>query len=273
MKETPSYRLVAIDLDQTLLHSRDHAVSAANMAAVRRIAARGVTVTLASGRRYYTIAEFAGRLNLPQGTPLIAYNGALVQTLAGETLFHQPLPPDAATVIVHFCAEHGYHLNYYLNDEWYICEETNWSHLYQQRTGSVPHITHDLTLLDGQSPTKLLIIDTPVETDRLTMYFRDRFGDTLYITKTEDEYLEFMDAGVSKGAALARIALSLGIGREYCVAFGDSYNDIPMLEWAGLGVAMGNARPSVQAVADRIALSADDDGVAVMLDQLFPNGL
>jgi hydroxymethylpyrimidine pyrophosphatase-like HAD family hydrolase len=70
--------------------------------------------------------------------------------------------------------------------------------------------------------------------------------------------------------ALARAAARLGVAQSDCVAFGDSFNDREMLEWAGVGVAVGNARPELKAVADRIGLSADDDGVAEMLKELFP---
>jgi Cof subfamily protein (haloacid dehalogenase superfamily) len=209
-------------------------------------------------------------LGLPVETPLIAYNGAMLRTVNGVMLFHEPLPPPPAAEIVHFCAEHVYHLNYYLDDEWYIREETHWSRVYQKRTGSVPNVTHDLTQFDGASPTKLLLIDTLAVTNRLQDQFRQHFGDRLYITKTEDEYLEFMHTGVNKGVALARAAARLGVAQSDCVAFGDSFNDREMLKWAGVGVAVGNARPELKAVADRIGLSADEDGVAEMLKELFP---
>lgn len=228
-------------------------------------------VVLASGRRFHTIAEFARQIGLPPEAPLIAYNGAMLRTVGGAMLAHRPLPPEAASRIVHWSAAHGYHLNYYLDDEWYIREETHWSRLYQARTGSVPHIVHDLTRFDGQAPTKILLIDTPAITDALWAQCAEEFGESLYITKTEDEYLEFMHTGVSKGVALERAASLLGVAREDCVAFGDSYNDIPMLKWAGCGVVMGNAKPDIQALADRVAPAADEEGVAVVLADLFPD--
>lgn len=265
-------KLIAIDLDGTLLGSQTHAVSPFNAAQVRRVAALGHCVVLASGRAYHTIAAFARHLDLSPATPLIAYNGALIRTLAGETLFHEPLPAGASQRIVEFCAAHGCHLNLYLDDELYVREETHWSRLYRQRTGSVPHVTHDLERFDGKRPTKLLLIDTPDVTDRLCADFQREFGDSLYITKTDDEYLEFMQAGVSKGRALAHVAERLSIARADCIAFGDSFNDIPMLEWAGLGIAVGNARPPVQAAADRAAPPADEDGVGRALEELFGLG-
>ncbi len=263
-------RLAAIDLDGTLLHSGTHTVTPGNAAAVGRALARGATIVLASGRQHETIAAFAEELRIPAGTPIISYNGALTRTLGGKTLSHRPVPAEAAQTVVHFAAEHGHHLNYYLDDVLYVREKTHWAQVYQERTGSVPRVVHDLARFDGQRPTKILLIDTPEVTDTLLKHFQEQFGDSLYITKTEDEYLEFMDRGVSKGEALSGVADALGVPQAQCVALGDSYNDIPMLRWAGLGVAMSSGRAEARAAADTLAPPADDDGVGVMLDRLFP---
>lgn len=264
------YPLAAIDLDGTLLGS-DHAISPENACAVREAVRQGMTIVLASGRRWATIAAFARKLDLPLNFPIIAYNGAMIRTLGGETWFHQPVPADASRAIVHYCAQHGCHLNFYLNDEFYVRGDTSWGRMYEQRTGTAAHVTGDLTQFDGREPTKLLLIDTQEITDRLLKHFGAEFGDMLYITKTEDEYLEFMNPSVSKGVALAEVARRLGLAAKDCVAFGDSYNDLPMLEWAGLGVAMDNARPELKFVAGKIAPAADADGVAAMLLSLLMN--
>lgn len=264
-----NYRLAAIDLDGTLLHSRTHQVSAGNAAAVARALAHGATIVLASGRQHETTAAFALGLRLPPESPVISYNGALVRRLNGETLSHRPLPADAAEYIVRFAADHGYHLNYYLDDLLYVREETEWSRIYQQRTGSVARVVHDLTTFDGRRPTKILLIDTKEVTDRLLKESQDHFGDSLYITKTEDQYLEFMDKGVSKGVALASVASLLSIPQEQCVAIGDSWNDVPMLQWAGLAVVMGSGKDAAKAAAAMIVPASDDDGVGVALDKIF----
>ena len=266
-----SYQLVAIDLDGTLLDSQTHAISPTNADAVRRVHNQGIQIVLASGRRYATLVDFARQLDLPQETPLVAYNGALIRTLGGETWYHRPLPADlAAKIVREYQADHQ--LNYYLNDEWYSRQETSWSRLYQKRTGSVPHMVGDLTRFDGQTPTKILLIDTCEITDALLPKVQAEFGEALYITKTEDEYLEFMNNGVSKAVALTHVAERLGLDAAQCVAFGDSYNDISMIKWAGLGIAMGNGRDELKQVADAVAPPADDNGVATMLNELFPKG-
>lgn len=261
-------KLIAIDLDGTLLGS-DHALSERNLQAVKRVADSGVFVVLASGRQWNTIVKFAEQIGLPPSSPIIAYNGAMIRTVGGETLYHQTVPADDAQEIVRDCTAGGYHLNYYLNDVLYVREATHWARLYEKRTGTTA-VVGDLTRFDGQEPTKLLLIDTPETTDKLLKHYQSKYGKALYITKTDDEYLEFMNPAVSKGVALAEAAGRLGVSADECAAFGDSFNDLPMLEWAGVGVAMENAKPELKAVADLVAPANTADGVAVVLERLFP---
>jgi len=261
-------KLAAIDLDGTLLGS-DHALSERNLIAVKRVAGSGAFVVLASGRQWHTIVKFAEQIGLPPSSPIIAYNGAMIRTVGDETVYHQPVPADAAKQIVRNCAAGGYHLNYYLNDVLHVRKETHWARLYEKRTGTTA-VVGDLLRFDGQRPTKLLLIDTPETTDRLLKHYQEKYGKALYITKTDDEYLEFMNPAVSKGVALAEAASRLKVSADGCAAFGDSFNDLPMLEWAGVGVAMENAKPALKAIADLIAPANTADGVAVILKRLFP---
>ena len=263
------YKLAAIDLDGTLLSSQ-HAITDGNEAAVRQAVRNGAVIVLASGRQWVTIHQFAKQLGLPQDVPIIAYNGAMIRTVGGETWFHQPLPADAAAKIVAYCAEFGYHLNYYLDDELYVRDHTPWVDIYYKRTGTEAQITGNLGKFNGRQPTKLILVDTLKTTNRLLTHFQAEFGDTLYMTKTEDEYLEFMDPNVSKGLALTEVARRLDLTAGDCAAFGDSFNDASMLEWVGLGVAMENARSELKAIASLIAPPADSDGVGRVLAELFP---
>src|SRR5947208_1537207 len=95
-----------------------------------------------------------------------------------------------------------------------------------------------------------------------------RFGHALYVTQTSSQLLELLHPEVSKGAALRRIAHMLGVARDEVIAFGDSHNDLDMLEFAGVGVAMGNASAEVKALADLITDSNEDDGIATALERL-----
>jgi Cof subfamily protein (haloacid dehalogenase superfamily) len=261
------YRLAAIDLDGTLL-GPDHRVSKCNQRAVRALAAHGVICVIASGRMHEATTRFAEELGLE--APIISYNGSMVRhSQTGEVWHHMRVPKEAASEVISFCAEHNLHLNYYLNDHLYVAQRGHWAEFYLRQTGSPMEVVGDLRPLRGTEPTKMILIDTPEVIDRLLEYFHERFGSTLYITKTNPEYLEFMNPKTNKGVALELVAKRLGVSREETLAFGDGRNDLPMITWAGLGVAMGSAQPEVQAAADRVAPPYDADGLAQVIEELL----
>lgn len=262
------YLLCAIDLDDTLLGPQ-HAISPRNARAIEAVSALGVQVLIASGRMYEATLRYVQQLGLH--TPIISYNGALVKLPdSGEVWFHDCVPAGLAAEIMDFSAEHKLQLNFYSDGCFYSAADTPWLQLYYKRTGSPYKILPDMyTALRGQEPTKLLIVDTPEYTDSLLPGFRERFAGRLYVTKTTDEYLEFMPAQANKGVALKLVAERMGMTERDTMAFGDSHNDLPMIRWAGMGIAMGNAKPELLAVADRVALRYDEDGVGILLEEVY----
>jgi Cof subfamily protein (haloacid dehalogenase superfamily) len=262
------YRLCAIDLDDTLL-GPDHRLSERNCRAIRAVIAQGVTVVLASGRMFATTVRFAEQLDLD--TPVISYNGALVKNpRTGEVWLQECVAPNLAARVLDYCRERRLQLNYYLNDHLYTAEQTPWLDLYHRRTSAPFEIVPDFyTALREEAPTKVIIVDAPETIDRLLPYFRAMFGEALYVTKSNAEYLEFLPPKANKGAALELVTRRFGITAGETLAFGDSWNDIPMLQWAGLGIAVGNAKPEVIAAADRTVRSNAEDGVGVALEEIF----
>ena len=267
MPELP-YRLCAIDLDDTLL-GPDHLISECNLRAVHAIVERGVTVVLASGRMHEAMLRYNSQLGLT--TPMISYNGAMVKNpTTGEEWLHERIRPELAQIVMDFCQERDLQLNFYTNGVVNTVAYTPWMQLYHERTGCPYQIMPDLyTRMRGVAPTKLIIVNTVELTNGLLPIFRERFGDSLYITKSTDEYLEFMPPTANKGAALALVAERYGITAAQTLAFGDSYNDIPMLHWTGMGIAVGNAKPEVLAAAKRIILRYDEDGVGLALQEIY----
>jgi Cof subfamily protein (haloacid dehalogenase superfamily) len=261
------YELISLDLDLTLLNA-EHQISPRNLAAVRAVHAMGVEAIITSGRMFYTTLPFSRALGLYG--PTIAYNGAYIKLdSTGEMLLQERLNVEVAQEIVEFCAGEGLHLNYYLDDNLYVAQQTKWADLYQARTGAIPHPVGDLRIFADRAPTKVLIVDEPARIVELCRELTPRFDGRAYVTISNAEYLEFMPPGVDKGKALAVVAQYYGIAQEKVIAFGDANNDIPAIQWAGLGVAMANAQPACLAAADRIAPSYDEDGVAVVLEEVF----
>ena len=262
-------RLVAVDLDGTLLNN-DHVVTDRTCETLGRLSAQGVVVVLVSGRMHQSILPISNKIGLEN--PIISYNGGMVKHARTEkVLHHMPIPAPIATELVEYCAQRKLHLNFCLNDQLYIKESNQWSDLYEERTGVTATALGDLHQLDGEEPTKMQILDTPEKIDLLLIECKERFGEDLYVTRTQIEYIEFMNPHVSKGRALKALAARLDISMDLVVAFGDGYNDESMMQVAGFRVAMGNSVDEIKAGADYITDTNENDGVAVAVEQLLLN--
>jgi len=264
---TLPFALIALDLDYTLLTDA-HTISPRNLGAVQQCAALGVKVIVTSGRMFRSTMPYVRALGLDM--PAITYNGAYVKwERTGEVWLSEALDLSVARELVDLCAERDLNLNYYLDDELFVAKQTPWSDLYARRTGVPAQPVGDLHALLDRAPTKALIVAEPERVQRLSAELRPRYADRAYLTISNVEYLEFMPHGVDKGKAMAVVAEHFGIPRARTMAFGDASNDVPMITWAGLGVAMENARADAKAAARRIAPRYDDDGVAVVLEDVF----
>ncbi|HIE26115.1 TPA: HAD family phosphatase [Candidatus Poribacteria bacterium] len=259
--------LAAIDLDGTLLDS-EYQLCEENRQTVQKLAEKGVIVVLASGRMHETILPFSRRIHL--NDPIISYNGAMAKDVkTGELLHHIPIPSNLAKKMITYCANRNLHLNFYLDDVLYVRERNKWSELYDNRTGATSNPVGDLHRFDGDEPTKLQIVDSPQNIDRFLIEFNNLFKDELYITKTQPEYLEFMNPSVSKGSALIAVAGRLRVSMAKVVAFGDGYNDMSLMEAAGFRVAMGNSIDEIKTCADYITSTNDENGVAAAIKELL----
>lgn len=261
------YELISLDLDMTLLDPR-LGISPRNLSAVRRCRDLGVKAVISSGRMHASTLAFQRLLDLD--TPVISYNGAFIKwETTGEVLLHRQLDLDVAREVVELCDREDLHLNYYLDDTLYVRDDNQWARLYEERCAVPFHPVGDLRKLTDRPPTKLLIFAEP---ERVTEFHRriaPLYGERAYVTTSFADYLELMPLGVDKGQALSVVASHFGIPQAKTIAFGDALNDAPALRWAGLGVAMANAKPEVKEAADRIAPHHAEDGVAAVLEDLF----
>ncbi|MDI6908094.1 MAG: Cof-type HAD-IIB family hydrolase [Thermoanaerobacterales bacterium] len=263
------YRLLAVDLDDTLLDSAFR-VSPRNREALRGARERGVIVTLATGRMYASAARIARELGID--VPLITYQGALVRKASGgPALLHRTVPLDAARALVGALRAGGLHVNVYLRDRLYMAELTPVGARYAAISGVEAHPVGDLLALleGGEEPTKVLAIAEEEVLDGVMAEMLPVYGSAVHITKSKPHFLEFSHPRATKGAALAWLAERYGVPREAVVAVGDSYNDLDMVEFAGLGVIMGNARAEVKERADFVAPPNDRDGVAEVIERFI----
>jgi Cof subfamily protein (haloacid dehalogenase superfamily) len=260
--------LAAVDFDGTLLRS-DGTISDRTAATIRRTCAAGIRVMVVTGRPPRWLRPIADLLG-NRGTA-IAANGALVVDLETSQVIHSThLDVATARMVIErlratfptatfgverpdgFAHERGYPRGI-------------------RRSERMPQVAYADTLDDllVAPPVKILARVSDVDIDAAAAQAIDVLDGAASVYFSGADLLEIAAADVSKAATLARIAGEWGIPAAAVMAFGDMPNDIPMLEWAGHAVAVANAHPSVQAVADTVTTSNDDDGVARILERLL----
>jgi Cof subfamily protein (haloacid dehalogenase superfamily) len=296
-KEKPvSYKLLALDLDGTTL-GPGLEIQPAVAAAVAAAQARGIYVTLATGRMFGATLPYARHLNI--STPVICYQGAAIRDpVSGELYMHVGMPGDLAAEAIEMLLADGIFVIAYIDERLWVAEHRPELDLYLQwhPEGAEVVVARDLAAVVGSSlerllaqgeavatpelaaragnhpPTKLLFLaDSPIverEVARLAAHFDGR----LSVVRSHVIFGELTAPGISKGAALEMLAARLGVPREQVVAIGDQANDLPMIEWAGLGLAMGNAIPEVRAAADAVIPPVEEAGVAWAIEHYLLKG-
>jgi len=257
------YELVALDLDGTTI-DHDLIVQNAVREAVAEARARGVRVTIATGRQYMATLPFARILGITE--PLICHQGALIRNPVDDTiLLHQTMPTREAAETADALLEAGIFTIAYVDERLHIIgpapELDYYLRFHPERTETV--IVPDLpAFLATTAPTKLLFVaEGPIVEEQLARLSM-RFAHRVALTRSHEHFGELTALGVSKGVALAHLAASFGITQGRTVAIGDQENDLPMIRWAGLGLAMGNAIPAVKKEAAAILPTVAEAGVA-----------
>jgi Cof subfamily protein (haloacid dehalogenase superfamily) len=246
------FRLAAIDLDGTLL-GPDKTVGPENLAAVRRLRDNGVTVIIASGRRHQNSVRFQRQLQL--SGPIIACQGGLIRDgESGNVIEAHFLPQSVTCQIIDEAERRAIQVIYYHLDHLYVAERNNkWVHLYEMRVGEKAEILPNLEQLDGRRALKIVWYGDPAVLAQIRPEMSAHYGRKVDILSTERENLEFMPRGISKATALAKVAAEFGIPADQVLAFGDGENDVQMLTWAGVGIAMNHGTQAAIAAAKRVS--------------------
>lgn len=260
-----SIRLVAIDLDDTLL-TDDLVITPRTQRAIATALAAGVHIVPATGRMFPAARKYAVQLGLTG--PLITYNGGMIKSAAGETWWHKPLPQPLALELLDFALADGWPVQCYCDDRLYVHEINEEVRFYTEIAGVPAQRTADMRSLIGEvAPTKMLGIGPPKQIRRRAEKLRSHFGSRVAVTISKPQYVEMLRPDISKAAALAEVTRRLHVAQNEVLAIGDSFNDLEMLAWAGVGVAVENGHPDVKAVADHVVASNTEDGVAEALER------
>ncbi len=237
-------------------------------AALRAARAAGIHVVIATGRMYRSARPYAEAAGIE--APVVCYQGAaVVDPRTNEWLLHEPIPLALAREAIAAVEEEGFALNCYVDDDLYVAAVTEHARRYADFQSIPLHEVGDLLGWIERPPTKLVVVDDPDRLDALRPILEERFGERLYIAKSLPYFLELASPAISKGTGLAFVAEHLGFAAEHTVAFGDGENDLELLEWAGYGVAVENAHERLKARADWICPSAEEEGVAQVIEALL----
>ncbi len=246
--------------------SLDLQVDPRDEAALARARDRGLLVAACTGRPYSGAVQWVERLHLTE--PLICYQGAQVRAADGSLLLDHGIPHELAMEVVRFCRERRLHLNAYRDDRLLVEHDTTDGRAYARHSGLETHLVPDLDRAMGPTTPKLVIVATQELVEALLPEVRERWRSRLFVATSLPTYLEMTMPGAHKGTALEFLAGYLQVPREQVVAAGDGRNDRPMLEWAGLAVAVEGAPPEVLEVADRVIGPPGTGGVAELLESL-----
>lgn len=272
-----AYKLICIDIDGTLINSK-YQIGERTKQAIRAAMRRGYIVTLVTGRRYLSTVGYARELGLD--LPLICFNGGLIaDSKTGRPFYATSIPRDYAARVFSawsslsvpvFAFRHSmsppdvYHQNSsdHHRIQAYLREEG-------QNVATVDN------LLDAVQwdPMRIMTYGYTEPTERCYHQFQELYSQDkiqTYLTAHYDTcYLEVLPHQATKANGLRWLSKHYNISRRQIIAIGDNLNDLDMLEWAGLGVAMGNAVPEAKAVADVVTGHCDEDGVAQFLEQIL----
>lgn len=264
-------KLIAMDLDDTLLND-DGYISEENKEAVRRAVAKGVKVTLATGRMALSARKHAKELYLD--VPIITYNGALIEQAGNAGILYRKVIPAALGIeVVRMLYPKEIHIQVFIKDSVYTYKANPHSEAYEKMTG-IKIITTDLIALLEKEPEgadKILCIADEQVLIAATEEIRRTYAELLHFTTSRPYYLDIIEKTVNKGSALKALAEKYGILPEEVMAIGDNFNDIEMIRYAGIGVAMDNAQAELKCVADYITESNQKNGVARAIEKFVLN--
>jgi Cof subfamily protein (haloacid dehalogenase superfamily) len=283
----PPVRLVAIDMDGTLLPTDSIHISPRNVQALKAAQQAGVTLAIATGRRAaYTLPLVEG-LGLRADTPLITSNGAVTRTLGGELLGRRQMPARVARGICGLFRSFGCVVFTFdrRNRGELVLEDLEQAHgrvaLWVEANRKAIQVIQPLekALADGHDPLQGMVAGSVAGMrDAEKALKASAWAEECESVRTEYpardlSILDLLPRGVTKGWALAELATHLGVDRRETLAIGDNWNDVGMLEWAGQAWVMGNAAAELRALARtsgwKQAPSNDQDGVAVVLENVL----
>lgn len=265
------YRMVSIDMDDTLL--RDNlTISEENIRALQEANNRGVIITICSGRASKSIKNLVKDIGiLSTDDYFISYNGAVIEDFRGNNIFYKPIQGDILKDLIHIGRDFGVDVQLYSKEDIIVEKYTPRVQCYEKTNKYAVTITNDLTTYD-ESIKVLFNYNDIDKLEKLQSYIKQFHNDKVNVFFSKPTYLEVLNKNANKGVALEHLANHLDVHKNEIIAVGDSFNDIYMIEYAGMGIAMNNARNEIKNIANYVTnYTNNEDGIAEVINKFILN--
>lgn len=264
------YRLIVSDLDGTLLRD-DHTLSEYTKDVIHRVSEAGIDFMLATGRIFGGAKKYARHLNL--NTPILSCNGALVKAADGTLLYGKSIPADSLAQVFRLLTEKGLYFHCYGEESFFTKQfPGSLAAFYALDKGApeedrFPLIEIDPMELVGKETIYKVLARCEGEENRKAL--NDCLSEIpgISITVSWHNSFDICADEVSKAAAISRYASEKGIQPSEIICFGDNYNDIDMIQYAGLGITLENGVDAIKEAADHVTAANNDDGVAKAIER------
>lgn len=264
-------KALVLDIDGTLTNSKKE-ITPATKAALQALMMRDGKVILASGRPTPGMRRYEKELELEKyGGYLLSYNGArVVNCVTGEVVCQRLLPLTILPGLYQFAEENCCGLLTYLGDEIISAFPPDSYVETEARINGLPvrPVEHFLKFVDFDI-NKCLMTAAPEKAEQIERLLQEKYDGIVSVYRSEPFFIEIMPRGVDKASSLELMLPAIGVTREDTVCCGDGFNDISMIRYAGVGVAMGNAQQAVKDVADYITATNDEDGLIEVIQKFF----
>lgn len=265
------YKLLVLDLDGTLTNSKKEITDHTRNTLIKA-QKQGVKIVLASGRPTYGVAPLANALELNRYEGyILSYNGGeIIDWKAGEVMYKKWLDNDILPYLYKCAKENQFAIVTY-DHEFVLTESPDDEYVLKEALLNVMKIKRVDNFLEAipRPITKCLIVGEPERLEILEKEMYGRLKNKMGVFRSEPYFLELVPKGIDKAQSLAVLLKEIGLDKEEMIAIGDGFNDLSMIQYAGLGIAMANAQPIVRENADFITLSNDEEGVAYAVEKFI----
>ncbi|WP_273835964.1 Cof-type HAD-IIB family hydrolase [Guptibacillus sedimenti] len=265
-----SYKMIVLDLDDTLLNA-DQMISTRNKEVLMQAQQEGKKVVLASGRPTFGMVSYAEELRLADyESYILSFNGGkIINCHSKKDFFSQTLSVEAVQRLHEISLRENVYIHTYVEDEIITTEENPYTTIESELTGLPITVVDSFIDRVTEPVVKVLMVGEPEHLKKVETKLQEELGEEFSVMRSKPYFLEFTDKGITKGTSIEKLISKLGIKREEVIAVGDSYNDQEMIEFAGLGVAMGNAPDDIKKISDYIADTNENDGVAKVVEKFL----